>query len=273
MVRGDVGYETPELDIATGRTTMFERKSSTEQGPTDPAVQDGRYDGVPNDGTTSGTATGSAGAHARPVAPDGERRDADVPPATATRTDPVRDERTTAVPETAHDKYGGVNTGAAFFGWLVAVAITILLSGIIGAVAAAVSDQADVTQNDAERAANTIGLVAAIVLVAVLALAYYTGGYVAGRMSRFDGARQGLGVWVIGLIVTLLAVAVGWIFGDQYNVLDRIDLPRIPIPTDQVSSGGIITGLVVVVVTALAAMAGGTVGRRYHAKVDRHLAA
>ena len=280
MVRGDVGYETPELDIATGRTTMFERKSSTEQGPTDPAVQDGRYDG-----TTSGTATGSAGAHARPVAPDGERRDAAVPPAGATRTDlddertarttaaPVHGERTTTVPETAHEKYGGVNTGAAFFGWLVAVAITILLSGIIGAVAAAVSDQADVTQNDAERAANTIGLVAAIVLVAVLALAYYTGGYVAGRMSRFDGARQGLGVWVIGLIVTLLAVAVGWIFGDQYNVLDRIDLPRIPIPTDQVSSGGIITGLVVVVVTALAAMAGGTVGRRYHTKVDRHLAA
>ena len=274
---------------------MFERKSSTEQGSTDPAVedaaarQDGRYDGVRNDGTTPGTATGTTGAttgaHARPVAPDSERRDADVPPAGATLTDPVderntrttttpvRDERTTTAPETAHEKYGGVNTGAAFFGWLVAVAITILLTGIIGAVAAAVSDQADVTQNDAERAANTIGLVAALVLVAVLALAYYTGGYVAGRMSRFDGGRQGLAVWVIGLIVTLIAVAVGWIFGDQYNVLDRVDLPRIPIPTDQVSSGGIITGLVVIVVTALAAMAGGTVGRRYHAKVDRHLAA
>ncbi len=268
---------------------MFERKSSTEQGSTDPAVQDGtvrqdgRYDGVRNDGTTPGTATGRH-RRARPPGRTGRRAprrrrparhgDPHRPVDERTRTsDPVRDERTTTAPETAHEKYGGVNTGAAFFGWLVAVAITILLSGIIGAVAAAVSDQADVTQNDAERAANTIGLVAAIVLVAVLALAYYTGGYVAGRMSRFDGARQGLGVWVIGLVVTLIAVAVGWIFGDQYNVLDRIDLPRIPIPTDQVSSGGIITGLVVVVVTALAAMAGGTVGRRYHAKVDRHLAA
>ena len=258
---------------------MVDRTSSTDSGSTDPAVQDGtarqdgRYDGVRNDGTSAGTATGATGAHARPVAPDSGRRDTDVPPATATRTDPVAEERTTTAPETAHEKYGGVNAGAAFFGWLVAVAITILLSGIIGAVAAAVSDQADVTQNDAERAANTIGLVAAIILVAVLALAYYTGGYVAGRMSRFDGARQGLGVWVIGLVVTLIAVAVGWVFGDQYNVLDRVDLPRIPIPTDQVSSGGLITGLVVIVVTALAAMAGGTVGRRYHVKVDRHLAA
>src|SRR5690242_5479852 len=100
---------------------MFERKSSTEQSSTDPAVEDGmvrpdgRHDGVRNDGTTSGTATGTTtgttGAHARPVAPDSERRDADVPPAGATRTDPVderstrttaapvRDERTTTVPE------------------------------------------------------------------------------------------------------------------------------------------------------------------------------
>ena len=74
---------------------------------------------------------------------------------------------------------------------------------------------------------------------------------------------------MIGLIVTLLAVAVGWIFGDQYNLLDRVDVPRIPIPTDQVSSGGIITAIVVVVGTLLAAMFGGTVGRRYHARVDR----
>ena len=62
-----------------------------------------------------------------------------------------------AAPETAHEKYGGVNAGAAFFGWLVAVAMAILLTGIIGAVATAVSDQADVTQNDAERAANSPG--------------------------------------------------------------------------------------------------------------------
>jgi amino acid transporter len=245
---------------------MAERQSNAEQGSTDPTVRDG----VRNDGTTPSTATGGTGAHARPVTTD-DRVHGDRVQGDRVRDDRVRDEH--VVPETAHEKYGGVNTGAAFFGWLVAVAITILLTGIIGAVAAAVSDQTNVTQNDAERAANTIGLVAAIVLVAVLALAYYTGGYVAGRMSRFDGARQGLGVWLIGLVITLIAVAVGWIFGDQYNVLDRVDLPRIPIPTDQVSSGGVITGLVVVVVTALAAMAGGTVGRRYHVKVDRHLAA
>ena len=32
------------------------------------------------------------------------------------------------------DRFGGTNLGAAFFGWLVAVGMTILLSGVVGAV-------------------------------------------------------------------------------------------------------------------------------------------
>jgi hypothetical protein len=108
-----------------------------------------------------------------------------------------------------------------------------------------------------------------VVLLVVLALAYYAGGYVAGRMSRFDGGKQGLGAWLIGLLVTLLAVAAGAIFGNEYNIFDRVNLPRIPLSTDQLSWGGIITALAVLVLTLLAAMAGGKMGQRYHNKVDR----
>ncbi|RYP88763.1 hypothetical protein EKO23_02490 [Nocardioides guangzhouensis] len=171
--------------------------------------------------------------------------------------------------EAARQRFGGTNTGAAFFGWLVAVGMTILLSAIVGAIAAAAGRAADVTQDDAERAANTIGFAAAIVLAALLAIAYYAGGYVAGRMSRFDGGKQGLAVWLIGLVVTIAAVAIGWVFGDQYNVLDRVDLPSIPIPRDQASVGGILTGIVVLALTLITAMTGGKVGERYHRKVDR----
>jgi hypothetical protein len=88
-------------------------------------------------------------------------------------------------------------------------------------------------------------------------------------MSRFDGGKQGLAVWVIGLVVTLLAIAAGAIFGNEYNIFDRVDLPRMPISTDQLSWGGIITALAVILLTLLAAMAGGKLGHRYHDKVDR----
>ena len=60
-------------------------------------------------------------------------------------------------------------------------------------------------------------------------LAYYCGGYVAGRMSRFDGARQGIGVWVIALAVTVVLALAAVIAGDEYNVLERLDLPSLPV--------------------------------------------
>ena len=169
----------------------------------------------------------------------------------------------------ARDRFGGTNWGAAFFGWLVAVAIAVLLSSIVGAVATAIGASGQVSQTEAQRAAGTIGIAAAAVLLLIMLIAYYTGGYVAGRMSRFHGGRQGLAVWLIGLVVTLVAVALGVVFGSQYNLLDRVNLPRMPIPTDQLGVGGIITAVVVLVATLLAAMAGSKVGQRYHSKVDR----
>ena len=41
----------------------------------------------------------------------------------------------------AHEKFGGMNLGAGFFGWLVAIAMTILLIGIVGAILTAVGSR------------------------------------------------------------------------------------------------------------------------------------
>jgi hypothetical protein len=201
--------------------------------------------------------------HRRPV-PDGGATST-----TATdRTDRVeaRPERSDAE---ARDRFGGLNWGACFFGWLVAIALAILLTSIVGAVVAALGSTTQVSQDEAERQAGTIGLAAAITLLVVLAIGYYAGGYVAGRMSRFDGGRQGVGVWVIGLVVTLVAIALGAIFGSQYNLLDRVSLPRIPVSTDQIGWGAVITAVAVLVVTLAAAFLGGKVGHRYHDRVDK----
>lgn len=171
--------------------------------------------------------------------------------------------------QTAREQYGGMKFGAAFFGWLVAVAVTVLLTGIIGAIAAAVGVRSEVAQSDAERAAGTIGLGAAIVLVAVFLVGYYAGGYVAGRMSRFDGGKQGFLVWLIGTLVTVLAVLAGMIFGPEYNVLDRVTLPRMPTPTDEFTVVALVTAAAIMIGTLVVAMVGGRVGHRYHDKVDR----
>jgi len=166
------------------------------------------------------------------------------------------------------DEFGGLNWGAAFFGWLVAIGIATLLTAILSAAGAAIGLTKS-SPSQAASSADTIGIVGAILFLVVLLVAYYAGGYVAGRMSRFDGPRQGAGVWVIGLLVTILLAVAGALLGAKYNVLSQLSLPRIPVDEGSLTTGGVITLLAVVLGTLLAAVVGGKAGTRYHRKVDR----
>jgi hypothetical protein len=167
-------------------------------------------------------------------------------------------------------RYGGISWGSAFFGWLSANGVAVLLIAILsaGGVAFGLTEGLD-TANEATDNAGAIGIGGGSALLVLLFLAYLAGGYVAGRMARFDGAKQGVAVWVIGLVVVLLLALAGLVFGAQYNVLSRLDLPRIPIDEGTATTAGIIALVAVLLVTLLAAVLGGVLGARYHRKVDR----
>ena len=62
---------------------------------------------------------------------------------------------------------------------------------------------------------------------------------------------------------------MGAIFGGQYNLLDRVSLPTIPVSNDQLGWGAALTAVAVVILTLVAAVVGGKVGHRYHDRVDR----
>ena len=167
-----------------------------------------------------------------------------------------------------HDEYGGFKLGAAFFGWIVAIGIGALLTGIVSAAGAAIG-LTKVSGSQAQDSAGTIGIVGGVVLLLVLMLAYYAGGYVAGRLSRFDGARQGFGVWILGLVVTLAFAAFAAIAGSEWNIFEQLNLPRIPVDEGTLTTGGAITLAAIVIGTLLTAVAGGKVGERFHRRVDR----
>lgn len=166
------------------------------------------------------------------------------------------------------ERFGGYNWGAAFFGWLVAVGIAALLTAIVAAAGAAIG-LTNASSRDVNNNAGTIGVVGGVVLLVILLLAYYAGGYVAGRMSRFDGARQGFAAWLIGVVITIVLAVAGAIFGSQYNVLTQLRLPRIPIDEGSLTTGGAIALAAIVIGTLVAALAGGKVGQLYHRRVDR----
>ena len=176
-----------------------------------------------------------------------------------------------------HDRFGGIKWGAAFFGWLSANGLAVILIAAISAAGVAIgltnsasADQAaDAAADAAAQDATTIGLVGGIVLLVVLLLSYFAGGYVAGRMARFDGLKQGIAVWIVGLVIVALLALATVVLGSQYNLLAQLNLPRIPIDEGTLTTGGIIALAAVLLVTLLGAILGGVTGTRYHRKIDR----
>jgi amino acid transporter len=168
------------------------------------------------------------------------------------------------------ERFGGMKAGSAFFGWLTATGTTVILLGLVAAIASAVGSSMNLTPRTATDNAQQIGLGGAIVLIVVIGLAYFSGGYVAGRMARFHGARQGVGVWLWALIITVVVAVVGLIAGNQFNVMSQIGaLPRIPINRGTMTLAGIISLIAVAVVALAGAVLGGLTGMRYHRRIDR----
>lgn len=170
------------------------------------------------------------------------------------------------------EAYGGVKVGAAFFGWLTAMGMAVLLTALVAGTGTAIGLGAGVTEPDDvdPQAADTITIVGSIVLLLIVFLAYYCGGYVAGRMARFSGAKQGVAVWLWALLIAIVVAVIGGVLGAQFNVLSQLNaFPRIPINEGDLGLAGIITAVVVALASLVGAILGGIVGVRYHRKIDR----
>jgi hypothetical protein len=172
------------------------------------------------------------------------------------------------------DRYGGIKWGSAFFGWLTATGTAVILTAVLVAAGAVVgvstdTDTSDV-QNQASQNAGTIGIVGGIVLLAVLLIAYYCGGYVAGRMARFNGAKQGIAVWVWAIVIAILIAVAGAVLGEEFDILDRVGgFPRLPVGGGDVTTGSIIAVVIAVIAALIGAILGGLAGMRFHRKVDK----
>ena len=182
----------------------------------------------------------------------------------------VAEDTVVAMRARQRDRFGGIRWGSAFFGLLSAIGLAALILGIVAAagVALGVSEINDV-RNGSD---DTIGLGGAIVVLAALALSWYCGGYVAGRMARFDGARQGIGVWVWTIVIGAVLAIAAVIGGSEYDVLQQLNLPNVAVGDESLTTTGLITFAAAIVVTLVFAVAGGKAGDLFHRRVDRFAA-
>jgi hypothetical protein len=159
------------------------------------------------------------------------------------------------------DRFGGFSWGSDLLGWLAAAGLAGILAGIVAAAGAALG----LTKGSTEE----IGLGGGIALIAVLFVSYIAGGYVAGRMARFSGAKQGVAVWLWAIIISVLAALAGAI-GSSFGLFSQIgNVAQVQLNPQTLTAAGIIGIVIALALSLLGAVLGGLAGMRYHRKVDR----
>ena len=168
------------------------------------------------------------------------------------------------------DQFGGMKIGATFFGWLTAAGAGVLLTALLASLGAGIGLSANLNPDQVAGGAGTLGLIGAVVLSIVIFVAYFCGGYVAGRMARFNGVKQGVGVWLWAIIAAVVIAILAAVTGNQLDASRYLDgAPQIPVSREALTTSGIITALVVLVVALVGAVVGGLAGMRFHRRVDR----
>jgi hypothetical protein len=165
-------------------------------------------------------------------------------------------------------EFGGrIQWEAVFFGLLAGVGLAACLVAIVlgGLIAAGITD----AHEDAVGLVDQMMAGGGGISLAILALSYVTAGYVAARMARFDGWRQGLGIWLLSLLVVLAAAVAAWIAGDKLDPTESISLPSNPVDEGPLHEGAAVIAPVLVAVPLIAALIGGVIGDRFHRAVDR----
>lgn len=171
-------------------------------------------------------------------------------------------------------RVGGMKFGSAFFGWMTATGVFVLLSALATAVAALFGAAGGLDPGrlaeQAQQNLQTLSITGAVILAAVLFLSYYCGGYVAGRMARFDGAKQGLAVWLWAVTVSAAVAVLAAVTDLQSTPAAGLaNVPRVPVDAGTMTAGGIILLITAALLSLAAAVLGGKAGMRYHRKVDR----
>ena len=189
----------------------------------------------------------------------------------ARRTD-VRTEHTSGTDpyagiHAARERFGGVDIPASLVGMLTALSTVIILAGLVGAAFGVVGYQTGLEDN-----AEDLSLGSLIGGVAVLFVAYLIGGWAAGRIARYDGARNGFATGVWTLIFAGILAALGAWAGSEYDVFENVELPQW-FDSDALTTAAIISGVAAIAAMFIGGMLGGLWGERYHRRADSTIAA
>ena len=188
----------------------------------------------------------------------------------ARAVDVQTEERTTGDPyagiAAAHERFGGIDIPASLVGMLTALSTVLILAGLVGAAVGVVGYQTGLEEN-----AEDLSIGSLIGGVAILFVAYLIGGWAAGRIARYDGARNGFatGIWTL-ILAGILAGLGAWI-DSEYDVFRNVELPQW-FSSDALTTAAIISGVAAIAAMFVGGILGGLWGELYHRRADRTIA-
>lgn len=170
--------------------------------------------------------------------------------------------------ERLREIYGGVDWLASFLGFIFAVVAGSFLFGVASLILVPLGVSVEIG------GALTAAAITALVLLAVLIfITYLFGGYVSGRLARFDGGRNGAMSVVWALLVGFLLFVAGTVLpgsaGESVRTFYEGSL--IPAASGLLALGiaGIAIVIGVVIIAILGGIVGGKIGSRYHEEIDQ----
>lgn len=179
--------------------------------------------------------------------------------------DSIRTERRDAL----ENRFGGFSWWADFLGFAVAIFFVEVLFGIVGAIIGTVGYQMGTAVpkigSAVGGATQNLGIAGLIGALIATFLAYLIGGYAAGRMARFDGLLNGLGVVIWTIVAAIILGILGGLLGNRFNVASQLNLH---INTATLTTAGVISILVTLAVMTIGAILGGMLGAAYHRRID-----
>ncbi|WP_294627204.1 hypothetical protein [uncultured Rothia sp.] len=215
-------------------------------------------------------------AHAAPSAPQTDPADDDhfvipTPAGTAgaAGAEPVLTAATAL--QMQKNRYSRMHVLPGLLGWLVATSIMdgglwgiqswLTLTGQSESI-----EYASVVSRLFSGASNAVPV--AVALSVLIFFAYLVGGYAAGRMARFAGAKQGIAVWLWQIMALILGSLATFLAPQLFqNGVASLSLQKL-IAGD--FANGLLAVLLVLALSFLGAILGGLCGRLYHRRVDKY---
>jgi hypothetical protein len=145
---------------------------------------------------------------------------------------------------------------------LTALSTVLILAGLVGAAFGVVGYQTGLEED-----ARDLSVGSLIGGVAILFVAYVIGGWAAGRMARYDGAKNGFATGIWTLVFGAILAALGAWAGAEYDVFQNVELPQW-FDRDALTMAAIASGIGAILAMFVGGIIGGTWGARYHRRAD-----